>query len=137
MKRRSLVAGCGVVASLVVALAALPARADDGAVKVMKSDKVGSYLADASGRTLYTFKKDAPGQSACAGDCLAKWPVFHAEKPSAPEGVEASAFSTITRDDGKAQTAYKGMPLYYFAGDKAPGDTSGNGVRDLWAIAKP
>ncbi len=137
MERRWLVGGCGLVVSIMVALVALPAQAGGGGVKVMKSDKVGSYLADASGKTLYTFKKDTPGKSACVGDCLAKWPAFHADKVSAPEGVDASAFSNITRDDGKAQTAYKGKPLYYFAGDKGPGDTSGNGVRDVWDVAKP
>ncbi len=135
--RRWVVAACGLVASVALAATALPARAADGAVKIMKSGKAGSYLADGSGKTLYTFKKDTPGQSACTGDCVAKWPLFYEQKVTAPAGIDPSAFSTITRSDGKKQTAYKGMPLYYFAGDKGAGDTSGNGVRDVWEVAKP
>lgn len=133
MVRHSIRTGCGVV----LALVALSTRAAESQVKVMKNDKVGAYLADASGRTLYTFRRDVPGTSACAGDCLAKWPIFHGEKVSGPAGVDASAFSTIARADGKDQTAYKGMPLYYFTGDQAPGDTNGNGVRDVWDVARP
>jgi len=31
----------------------------------------------------------------------------------------------------------KGMPLYYFARDAAPGDTKGDGVKEIWPLAKP
>ncbi|TMB34087.1 MAG: hypothetical protein E6J61_03510 [Deltaproteobacteria bacterium] len=113
------------------------ASAASGAVKVAKSDKLGSYLTDSKGMTLYTFKKDTPGKSACAGDCVTKWPLFHAEKVSASGKVKKADFATITRDDGKKQTTYKGLPLYYFEGDKKKGDTKGDGVKDVWDVAKP
>ena len=112
------------------------ARADHHAVKVASSDKLGKYLTDAKGMTLYVFKKDSPGKSACAGDCVAKWPLYFAEKVE-PGALAAKDFSTIAREDGKKQTAYKGMPLYYFAGDKAPGETAGQGLRDVWYVAAP
>ncbi len=137
MVRRSVIAACAVASSLVLAIAALPARAAGGEVQIRKSDRIGAYLADGSGRTLYTFRKDTAGRSACAGDCVQKWPVFHAGDVSAPAGVDPSAFSTITRDDGKTQTTYRGMPLYYFGGDGAPGDTKGHGFRDVWDAARP
>ena len=35
------------------------------------------------------------------------------------------------------QVAYNGKPLYYFAADKAAGDTIGQGVNDVWFIAEP
>ena len=113
------------VAALSVILVA-SARAADGTVKVAKSGKLGAYLTDGKGMALYVFKKDSPGKSACAGDCVTKWPPFQAEKVTASGGVKESDFATITREDGQKQTTYKGMPLYYFAGDKAPADANGH-----------
>ena len=49
----------------------------------------------------------------------------------------AADFGTITREDGQKQTTYKGMPLYYFAGDKAAGEVKGQGVKDVWYVAAP
>ncbi|HEY6098483.1 MAG TPA: hypothetical protein VIW03_03575, partial [Anaeromyxobacter sp.] len=46
------------------------ALADHHTVKVASNEKLGSHLTDASGKALYTFKKDSPGKSACAGDCV-------------------------------------------------------------------
>ena len=118
-------------------LTAQVASADHHVVKVAKKDAVGSYLTDAKGMTLYVFKKDAPGKSACAGDCVTSWPLYYREKVAASGGVKESDFGTVTRDDGKKQSTYKGLPLYYFAGDKAPGDTSGQGVKRVWSVAAP
>ena len=39
-----------------------------------------SYLTGAKGMALYTFKKDTPVKSACAGDCVTSWPPYHQEK---------------------------------------------------------
>jgi predicted lipoprotein with Yx(FWY)xxD motif len=111
---------------------------DTTPVKVATKDGIGSYLAcDVSGGTLYMFKKDTPGKSACEGECLAKWPLYYVEKVEVKDGLDAKNFGTITRADGKKQTTYKGMPLYFFAGDKNPGDTNGQGVKDVWFVVKP
>ena len=106
-------------------------------VKVASKKEVGSYLTDAKGMTLYVFKKDSPGKSACAGDCLVRWPIYFREKVAASGGPKESDFATITREDGQKQTTYKGLPLYYFAGDKAAADTNGQGVKDVWVVASP
>jgi predicted lipoprotein with Yx(FWY)xxD motif len=29
------------------------------------------------------------------------------------------------------------MPLYYFARDAASGDTKGDGLKEIWSLAKP
>jgi predicted lipoprotein with Yx(FWY)xxD motif len=135
MRRIQRIASLAVTAVLL--LAAGPALANHHAVKVAKKEGVGSYLADAKGRTLYTFKNDMPGMSHCEGACVENWPVYFAEKVEAKEGVSAKEFATITRADGKKQTTYKGMPLYYFAGDKAAGDVNGQGKKDAWYAAAP
>ena len=113
------------------------ARADHHVVKVATDQKLGSYLTDAKGMTLYTFKKDTAGKSACAGDCVTKWPLYYREQVGVSGKLQAADFATITREDGQKQTTYKGMPLYYFAGDKAASDTKGQGLKDVWYVAAP
>jgi predicted lipoprotein with Yx(FWY)xxD motif len=46
-------------------------------------------------------------------------------------------YSVITRDDGKKQLAYKGMPLYFWVKDTKPGDKTGDGfLNGAWNIVK-
>ncbi|HGG05709.1 MAG TPA: hypothetical protein ENK28_09650 [Aliiroseovarius sp.] len=33
--------------------------------------------------------------------------------------------------------AYRGQPLYLYAGDSKPGDINGDGVAGVWHLAKP
>jgi predicted lipoprotein with Yx(FWY)xxD motif len=113
------------------------AQADHHAVKTATKEQLGSYLTDAKGMTLYVFKKDSMGKSACAGDCVTRWPLYYREKPVVTGSLRAEDFGTIARDDGQKQTTYKGLPLYYFAGDTKQGDVNGQGVRDVWFVAVP
>jgi predicted lipoprotein with Yx(FWY)xxD motif len=85
-------------------------------------------LADASGRTLYTFDKDASNKSNCNGDCAKIWTPFLVQ-----EGDRTPAtFSVITRDDGTRQWALNGKPLYFFAADAQAGDAKGDGKGGVW-----
>jgi predicted lipoprotein with Yx(FWY)xxD motif len=120
-----------------VALLAGPVLADHHAVKIAKKDGVGSYLTDTKGMTLYWFKKDTAGKSACAGPCVEKWPLYYRETVKAPEGVKAEDFGTITREDGQKQTTFRSFPLYYWVNDKAAGDTLGQGVNSVWYVVDP
>ncbi len=97
----------------------------------------GNYIVDGKGKTLYFFTRDVAGDSKCTGGCLNSWPVFYQEQISVSPGLRSSDFGTITRDDGKKQTTYKGWPLYYFSSDANPGDTRGEGVNKVWFIARP
>ncbi|MGE0661043.1 MAG: hypothetical protein AB7F36_16095, partial [Reyranellaceae bacterium] len=49
----------------------------------------------------------------------------------------AGDWSVVTRDDGAKQWAYKGKPLYTWVKDARPGDTTGDGVNNVWHVAKP
>jgi predicted lipoprotein with Yx(FWY)xxD motif len=98
------------------------------------------YLTGANGMTLYFFGKDTvPNQTACTSEgCKAAWPpvlVTDGQIPAAPEGVTGTFTTFVRSDDGTTQLAYDGYPLYYFAGDTAPGDTNGEGVGGLWWVA--
>jgi predicted lipoprotein with Yx(FWY)xxD motif len=94
----------------------------------------GKVLVDAKGMTLYTFSKDTGGKSMCNGKCAVNWPPLMASK-----GMKApSHYTVVTRDDGTAQWAYRGKPLYTFIRDKKPGDVTGDGVLNgAWQLAKP
>ncbi|MBZ6078385.1 COG4315 family predicted lipoprotein [Microvirga puerhi] len=93
----------------------------------------GKALVDAKGMTLYTFDKDAAGKSNCNGTCAQNWPPLMADASAKASGD----WSTVKRDDGSMQWAYKGKPLYTWAKDTKPGETTGDGVNNIWHIAAP
>jgi predicted lipoprotein with Yx(FWY)xxD motif len=93
------------------------------------NSSLGSILVDSTGRTLYLFKADVGGKSACSGACATAWPPLLATgKTSAGSGVIASKLGTITRSDGAQQVTYNGHPLYTFVKDTKPGQATGQGV---------
>lgn len=99
----------------------------------IRTTKIGQVLADAKGMTLYTYTKDSAGKSVCNGKCATAWPPLFAAADARAEGH----YSIVTRDDGKKQWAYKGLPLYLWVRDKMPGDTTGDKVRNVWDVARP
>jgi predicted lipoprotein with Yx(FWY)xxD motif len=99
--------------------------------------KLGNYLVDSNGVSLYYFDKDPSGKSVCTGDCLVKWPAFHADTLTIPKGLKTEDFGEITRDDGTKQTTFKGYPLYYFFQDASRGDLKGQGLGDVWFVVNP
>jgi len=92
-----------------------------------------TYLADANKMTLYTFDKDKKNISNCYDECAANWPPVLVEGAMMLE----KGYSAIERKDGTAQLAYKGQPLYLWFKDEKPGDTTGDGVKGVWHIARP
>lgn len=98
----------------------------------------GIYTTNESGFSLYYFLNDAAIEgSACNEECVAIWPPFYAENITVPLELNASDFSTITRDDGLMQTTYKQWPLYLYSGDKMPGDILGQGINSIWFLVDP
>lgn len=93
---------------------------------------LGKIVADDNGMTVYLFKKDEKGKSNCYDNCAQAWPPFFAASSDEAMGD----FSKIKRNDGKMQWAHKGWPLYLWQGDSAKGDTSGEGVGDVWFVIK-
>ncbi len=91
------------------------------------------YMMNETHMSLYFFDKDEPNVSNCYDQCAVNWP---------PLILDADAelgenYSLIKRRDGTMQAAYKGQPLYLFAGDKEIGDINGDGVKGIWRLAKP
>ena len=92
-------------------------------------------LTGSNGMTLYTFDKDAAGsgKSVCNGPCATNWPPLYVMKGESAGGD----YAMVTRDDGRKQWALKGKPLYYWVKDQKPGDRTGDGVNNVWHVAKP
>ena len=133
------------LALLVVALLTVTAFgshtvAQDEATTVMVTENadLGPILTDSEGRTLYLFTKDTePGVSTCGGECLVNWPPYTPAEPlTLPEGVDG-VLSLVDTPDGVQTLAYNDIPLYYFAGDTAPGQINGRGVGGVWWVVAP
>jgi predicted lipoprotein with Yx(FWY)xxD motif len=110
--------------------------AEGGATVAVASSDLGDVLVDGEGMTLYLFLNDDQGDSTCYDDCAANWPALVGEV-TAGDGVDAALLSSVERDDGDMQVTYNDWPLYYFAGDSAPGDTNGQGVGEVWYAVAP
>jgi predicted lipoprotein with Yx(FWY)xxD motif len=108
-----------------IAMAALTAHANP--TQVSKG-----VLANKEGKTLYTFDKDTAGKSNCNGGCAAAWPPFIVADPALAGGD----FTIVKRDDGASQWAFKGMPLYFFAGDAKAGDINGDNQGGVWHVIR-
>lgn len=111
---------------------------EDGTSLVEVVDSEFGPILASEGRTLYAFvPDDGSGASTCYDACIEAWPALLADgAPSAGDGVEAE-LATTTRDDGGEQVTIEGWPLYFFAGDAAPGDTNGQGVNEIWYVVAP
>jgi predicted lipoprotein with Yx(FWY)xxD motif len=94
-------------------------------------------LVDSAGRTLYHLSGEAPGRLLCkTPSCLQVWHPLAVGGNVSVLGTVGS-LGTVTRPDGIRQVTYKGMPLYTFAQDRAPGQANGQGTTDLgrWLAA--
>jgi predicted lipoprotein with Yx(FWY)xxD motif len=112
---------------------------EPAAVTIMATTTdLGTFLTDEAGMTLYYFANDtSPGVSTCTDSCVENWPLLTVAEGQglvAGEGV-TGVLASFPRADGTMQVSYDGRPLYYFAGDQAPGDTNGQGRGDVWYVA--
>jgi predicted lipoprotein with Yx(FWY)xxD motif len=107
-------------------------------VKVSTNSTLGPILVDQNGMTLYVFTKDTPGVSTCSGSCAAAWPALLTNgTPVAGDPSITGTLGFITRADGSQQVTINNMPLYYYAKDKAAGDTNGQAVGSVWYVVQP
>ena len=120
---------------------AAPAAGSSAAAVSTAKGSLGTFLTDAKGRALYLWNADKGSMSACSGACAQAWPpLTTTAKPKAGSGVQASLLGTTKRADGSLEVTYAGHPLYYFAGDSSPGQTTGegnNGFGAPWWVVSP
>ena len=142
----ALAAGCGGSSAGTGGGAGASGSGSGLVVSTAHNSKLGAtVLVNSRGLTLYSLSAERDGRFICTRgssipggsvSCLSVWRPLIARGKVTGEGV--GALSTIVRPDGAGrQVTYKGLPLYTFAADKAPGDASGNGFRDVgtWLAA--
>ena len=121
-----------------------PAAPAGPALTASPTAALGTVVVDGTGYTLYRFDKDKPkpSKSNCNGACATQWPPVivasaDAVKDVQLEGVDRAAVNTVKRADGKLQLTIGGWPVYRYSGDKAAGDTTGQGVGKVWFAVTP
>jgi predicted lipoprotein with Yx(FWY)xxD motif len=102
----------------------------------------GSILVTNQGFTLYRFAQDSRGVSRCFDGCVQRWPPLllqPMQRLEAGPGLSSSDLAVIPRPEGGQQVTYRGIPLYVYSLDEAPGDTYGEAAYDggLWYVVTP
>lgn len=127
------------------ALASATPTAESGEPRptlTVRSSRYGPILFDDRGRALYAFTRDRRGGgSRCYGACATAWPVYYATGTlRAGRGLRQSLLGTTRRRDGRRQVTYNGWPLYYYVGDRSPGQVSCQNVDEFggtWLVVDP
>jgi predicted lipoprotein with Yx(FWY)xxD motif len=127
------------VAGVGAAMAATTTSRSSGTVMAAKSKSFGMILVNSTGRTLYRYTVDSKGVNRCTGDpaCGKFWPpmlIKSGVKPTVGTGATAALVGTIKAAHGMQQVTYAGFPLYMFSGDKASGQTKGQGFETKWYV---
>ncbi len=111
-----------------------------GVVRSASNATLGAtVLVDAQGMTLYRLSGEEHGRLICtSAACVASWHPLIAPAAGV-SGASIGSLGTLKRPEGTEQVTYKGLPLYTFAGDKAPGQANGQGLKDVgvWSAISP
>lgn len=117
------------------------AAADQPGLSTREDPELGEIVVDKNGMTVYRFMKDEAWPkpvSNCTDACLEKWPAVAPVEFGDTKGIQKKGYMTFARQDGKGeQQTINCWPIYTFAGDKAPGDTNGQGVGGTWYAVAP
>nr|MDT0656893.1 hypothetical protein [Micromonospora sp. DSM 115978] len=101
--------------------------------------RMGEVVTDEKGWILYRFDEDSanPPTSNCVDQCAEIWPPVYTDGELQLDGVLDENVGTVDRADGTKQVTLDGWPLYYYIGDKKPGDWKGQGVGGTWFVSQP
>jgi predicted lipoprotein with Yx(FWY)xxD motif len=123
-----------------LALAAV-AGSSSGPALTAHPSSYGKAVFDGRGFVLYAFTRDHR-RSACYGECARRWPPYFAPKGTLKvgAGVKRSLLGTVKRRNGRRQVTYAGRPLYYYVGDRSPGQILCQNVVEFggrWLLVRP
>jgi predicted lipoprotein with Yx(FWY)xxD motif len=108
-------------------------------LRATTSDKIDTFVTDGNGITLYMFTNDGNKKPTCLGECAKTWSPLLISSPGKifPAGIDPRTVGYVERPEGTCQVTINGQPLYYFSGDKAPGDINGQGAKGTWFAVTP
>jgi predicted lipoprotein with Yx(FWY)xxD motif len=129
------------VAALALVASSAPMASEASAPTLTaRPSSFGKVLFDGRGFVLYAFTKDHR-TSACSGACATAWPPYVVRGGlRAGAGVKASLLGTVRRANGSRQVTYAGRPLYFYVGDRKPGQILCQNASEfggLWLIVRP
>jgi predicted lipoprotein with Yx(FWY)xxD motif len=127
--------------ALVMLAAVVPAtQAGTGGMVIAHRSAFGEILFDGRGYVLYAFTRDPRRQSVCRGACARAWPPYLVNaRPRAGARVAEPRLGTTKRPDGSLQVTYAGRPLYYYVGDRKPGQILCQNVTEFggtWRVVR-
>ena len=118
-----------------LALAAIALGARTGFIVTSShSAKLGEQIVvDSHGDTLYALSPETAQHLLCKSkECFKFWPPLTVSSRRAKlkggPGVKGD-LGLLWRKHGVFQVTLRGMPVYRFSGDSAPGDTNGQGIK--------
>lgn len=100
--------------------------------------RLGQYLTNDQGYTLYVNAKSGPNNIECYGECLRKWPpaiMTENQNIILGDDVNGEKIYSLKGDDGRLQMAYFDYPLYYYVLDVEPESKKGQGVDNFYMIS--
>lgn len=108
---------------------ASPTDQNELIITTRADEKVGNYLVDGGGRTVYMSILDTGEDSHTS--TVTQWSAVQArDTVSAGKDLDESKLEV----NGSEQVLYNGHLLYYYAGDSAPGDKNGEGIQSQWYL---
>jgi len=125
------------------ASAATPAPTPIAPASVLATSnaQLGTILTNAQGGSLYYFLPERGGKIVCSSSaCTTYWPPSLTAGGNPTGGAGVTGQLGVVMRAGGDQITYSTWPLYTFAGDKAPGQTTGQGVVAFggkWQVATP
>jgi predicted lipoprotein with Yx(FWY)xxD motif len=133
----ALLAGCGAGHG---SAAGRPSKAQNVLLRVRSVPGLGQIVVT-HGWTLYMYPPDRARNVTCTnvGSCLTAWPplfVTAGHKIVAGPGVKAGLIGSAPGDGGQVVT-YDHWPLYYYIGDRKPGEINGQGQGFNWYVIAP
>ena len=129
-------------ASAVAASPASVSPSPSGIARLATSNtRYGRIIVDGSGRTLYLFDIDPELTPKCYDACALAWPPLLANSAAASDPLLNDGLIAVSqRTDGSSQLTYNGHPLYYYVGDRSPGEIKCQAVIEFgggWYVVDP
>jgi predicted lipoprotein with Yx(FWY)xxD motif len=99
------------------------------------ASRYGPVAFDGRGFALYAFTADKPSRSTCYSACAKAWPPFIVTRRPTGDPL----LGVARRRDGRLQVTLAGRPLYYYVGDRRPGQILCQNVSEFggtWLVVR-